>query len=351
MLECRKSGKAFGLTMLRAAVRSVARDASIARRNDIMMQLMDPLNLVEQHLAELQWRRLCATCFDVDVDLAIAILKKFIHQVKSKLLGREVKHHIAVVLQGEIQGSGKTTCARAFLQPLQELRSGETTIGNFVDSRNVDLYRYLAVFLDDLDEIDPKQVGTFKSLATGDEVVRRRLHTSRSRRFKQRASLIITCNRSIGDLIPDPSGNRRLAPLPFRNGDVARGGCSSVWNTISETDFVLLWRSVDVFGIDPIAAHWKTLRTWQDQFRSLDPLEAWLQELDVSSDSLRDISTKRGTRARPLHALFAAETGSNMSETAFGRRMAELTAKGYGPFGARIKCEAGNVYPLRTGVP
>lgn len=348
MLDRRRRGEVVGVMMLRAAVRSVARDARAEREDEIMMPLMRPLNDVEMHLAELQWKRFCAACFEMDVDLAIAILKKFIHQVKSKLLGREVKRHIAAIFQSEIQGGGKTSCARAFLQPLYELSSGETSIENFVDARNVDLYRYLTVFLDDLNELDPKQIGTFKSLATGDEIVRRRLRTSRSIRIKQRSTLMATCNKPVGDLIADPSGNRRLATLPFRNGDVARGGCPSVWKTISETDFTLLWRSVDVFEEDPIKARWGQLRVWQDRFRTPDDLEAWLPELDVSSRAVRDISTNRGARAGELYALFLKQTGADMTRTRFGLRMSELTAKGHGPFADRILCDYGRVYPLRS---
>lgn len=348
MLDRRKRGEAASVMMLRAAMRAVARDASIKRQDEIMMPLMKTLNPVEQHLAELQLKRFCAACFDMDVELSIAILKKFIHQLKSKLLGREVKRHIAAIFQSKVQGGGKTTCAKAFLQPLSELSSGETSIGNFVDGRNVDLYRYLAVFLDDLDEIDTKQIGTFKALATGDEIVRRRLGTSKSIRIKQRSSLMGTCNRPIGDLIPDPSGNRRLATLPFRNGDVSHGGCPSVWKTISETDFSLLWRSVDVFGEDPIKARWGEVRVWQNRFRTPDPVEAWLLEVDVSSNAIRGISTKRGARAEALYALFIEETGSSMTMTMFGKRLSDLAAKGHGPFGARIMCDYGRVYPLRS---
>jgi hypothetical protein len=204
------------------------------------------------------------------------------------------------------------------------------------------------VFLDDLDELDTKQIGTFKALATGDEIVRRRLGTSKSIRMKQRTTLLGTCNRPVGDLIPDPSGNRRLATLPFRNGDVARGGCSSVWETIAEVDFTLLWRSVDVFGEDPIKGYWEKLRIWQDRFRTLDPVESWLLDLDVLSKGVRAICTKHGARAEALYTLFVVETGSRMTMTMFGKRLSELSAKAFGPFEAKINCEYGRVYPLRS---
>ena len=281
-------------------------------------------------------------------DLGISILKKFVHQVKSKQLKRPIKRHLTPVFQGEVQGSGKTTTALKFLTPLKELRTEPALLSDFVDKRSGDLYRYPVVLLDDLDEISPNLIPTLNSLVTGDGLQRRTLGSSGSRRLKQRSTLIGTCNRPVSDLIPDETGNRRFATMPFRNGEVLKGGDPTVWEVVNETDFELLWCSVNVFEDDPIEPFLVDLFAWQQTFRRLDPFEDWLINLDMASDEIRAISNQHGTKARELYQLFTAQTRSCMSQTRFGREMKRMADLSRGPFAPKICLEDGVFYPRRV---
>ena len=171
---------------------------------------------------------------------------------------------------------------------------------------------------------------------------------SGSRKTKQLSTLIGTCNRPMRDLIPDETGNRRFATMRFRNGEVLKGGDPTVWAVVNETDFELLWRSVDVFEGDPIKPFLADLFAWQQTFRRLDPFEDWLVNLDVASDEVEAISNQHGTKARELYNLFKEQTGSPISLTRFGNEMKRIADLSRGPFAPRVRCESGVFYPHRA---
>lgn len=347
VLEQRRSGRKFGLTIVRMALETITREAQAGRQRAIMEPLFKPLSEVERFVADQAWLRLCRTCFNMDAKLAIAVLKKTIHQIKSKALNRPVKRHLMAVVQGIDHGSGKTTFVRNLLSPLQDLATGETTLEEFVDSRAGDLYRYLAVFMDDLDKIAPERIPTLNSLVTSQGLLRRRLGSSRVRKVEQRSTLIGTCQRSISELIPDETGNRRFAALPYRHGDVLKGGNPEVWRVVGGTDYTLLWRSVDVFGEDPIEAVLPELYAWQRQHQRKDPIEAWLSKLDLASVEVREIRTTRGIPGRALYDLYRRETGPwGETETAFGRRVTELVQAQRSPFVGKDRYHGGVIYTV-----
>jgi hypothetical protein len=334
--------------LLQRAVRQIMREDQRQRVATVMGPLLVPPSSEEQARADEQWQRFVETAFEMPTGLGIAILQKFVHQVKTKCLKRPVKRHLMPVVQGNEQGGGKTTTTLKFLTPLKELRTEPALLSDFVDKRSGDIYRYLAVLFDDLHELSPDDIPTLNSLVTGGGLMRRKMGGSGSRKIKQLSTLIGNCNRIIPELIPDETGNRRFAPMPFRNGEVLKGGDPKVWKAVNETDFDLLWRSVDVFGDDPIEAVLSDLFAWQERFRRLSPLEAWLVNLDTSSDEVRAISDHNGTRARELWHLFRAQTGSAMTEPKFSAEMARMIELGRGPFGPKVRPEAGVFYPRRA---
>jgi hypothetical protein len=299
----------------------------------------------EQIEADRQWQRFASAVFDMPADLAIAILKKFIHQVLNKRLGHTIKRHLMPVFQGVVQGGGKTTTVLSFLEPLKELRTDPALLSDFADKRSGDVYRYPVVLIDDMDQISPGLVPTLNSLVTGEGLLRRKMGGSGTRKIKQLSTLIGTCNRPISDLIPDESGNRRFATMPFRNGETLKGGDAKVWETVNETDFQLLWRSVDAWGEDPIEPHLPELFEWQNRYRRVDPFEDWLINLDIESDEVRSITDKNGTRAQKLHELFLAQTKSTMNVTKWGNEMRRMIELSRGPFGAKNRDENGYYFP------
>jgi hypothetical protein len=334
--------------LVQTAVRVIKRNDQRERLITVMRPLFTPLSANEQLRAAAHWERLIGTVFDMNTDLGTAILKKFIYQVKGKRLKRPIGQHLMPVFQSEVQGGGKTTAALKFLKPLKELRTDPALLSDLADKRSGDVYRYPVVFIDDMDQISPNLIPTLNSLITGEGLLRRKLGSSASRKTRQLSTLIGTCNKPVSDLIPDETGNRRFATMPFRNGETAKGGDPKVWEVINATDFELLWRSVDVFGGDPIEPLLTELFVWQQAFRRLTPFEDWLNNLDIMSAEVRAISNQNGTKAGELYKLFVAQTSSTLSQTKFGNEMKRMAALSRGPFAAKVRLEGGVFYPHRV---
>ena len=106
--------------MVQTAIRIVVREAQRKRVKTIFEPLLTAVLTHEQRVeAERQWHRLVEAAFDMPTPLGVAVLKKFIHQVKCKRLWRPVKRHLMPVIQREVQGAGKTTFELKLTEPLQ----------------------------------------------------------------------------------------------------------------------------------------------------------------------------------------------------------------------------------------
>jgi DnaJ domain/Virulence-associated protein E len=328
------------------ALRRVMREDQRLRRNLIVRPLLAALSPTDRSRADEEWDRLARHLFTDDPGLAAAVLQHFIWQVKQKLLGRPVLYHLMPVVFSPEQGSGKTTFVQRFLAPLKELAIGPVLLSDVADKRSGDIYRFPALFIDDVEKIDPRLVPVLKSLLTSEGFRRRRLGTSMSTTIRQRTTLIGTANVEIDELVPDETGHRRFAMLTFRNGAVATGGDPQVWKAVDEADYDLLWRSVDAFGPCPIKPYLGDLPRHQRGGRRLSDLRSWLVALDLGCDAIRRITTKDGVKAGALWELFREETGCTMSITLFGTEMARLAADPGVPFDRRVRTMSGTFYPL-----
>ncbi|WP_336492061.1 DnaJ domain-containing protein [Methylobacterium nigriterrae] len=331
------------------ALRRVVREDQKRRRVLILRPLFSEVTPSERARAEEEWLRLASAAFETDATLAAAVLGHFIWQVKQKTLRRPVEHHLAPVVFGPEQGSGKTTFVRHFLGPLQELAIGPLPLSDVADTRSGDIYRYPVLFLDDIERVDPRRVPVLKSLVTSERIRRRRLGTSYSTTILQRTTLIGTANTPIDELVADETGNRRFATLRFRNGEAAKRGDRSVWDIVNETNYELLWRSVEALAPSPMEAHLDGLFALQAASRRQSELAAWLADLDVGSDAVRRITSNWGVGAQALWELFRAQTGSTMSLTRFGMEMTRLVADPAVPFGSKTRNMHGTFYPLKAG--
>jgi hypothetical protein len=160
------------------------------------------------------------------------------------------------------------------------------------------------------------------------------------------ATLLGTSNNDISELVNDNTGHRRFAMLPFRNGAVAKGGDPTVWKIVGSIDYVLLWRSVNVFEPSPIKPYVNELLRHQEVHRP-DVLKSWLVGLDFESEDVRRIQTRDGARAQALHELFCVQTGRAITMTQFGIEMRRHVSDPAVPFGPKIRTMNGVHYPLK----
>ncbi len=222
------------------------------------------------------WLRLVTATFDIDLALGIAVLQHFIWQVKCKLLERPVCHHLMPVIFSEVQGCGKTTLLKRFLSPLEELASATALLSDLADPRSGEILSFPVVAIDDVERLDPRRSPVLKSLMTTPELSRRQLGTSKANRLSQRATLIGTANEPVSVLISDPTGHTALRRAAIQKRRRRQGGNPEVWRVVDETDYGLLWRSVNGFGPSPILPHLTALAAAQAVSAPVDRLRECL---------------------------------------------------------------------------
>lgn len=348
MLEIRREGIKLGTTDVARAARQIVREDQRGRLDCIMRPLLFvKLDPAEQVKARDAWVRLAEAVFDLDATLVVAVLQHFVWQVKCKQLGLPVHHHLMPVIVGPEQGSGKTTFVRQFLSPLEELASDPVLLSDLADPRSGDVLRFPVVVIDDVERLDPRLNAVLKSLITAAAVSRRLLRTSAAEKRRQCATLIGTANEAVRVLIADPSGHRRFMELRFRNGAVEKGGDPAVWRTVNETNFTLLWRSVDGFGPSPILPQLPALAAVHAAAAPVDRLRECLVGLDLRSEDVQNISERGGVGAKGLQLLVSALLREEIKPNAFSARMAVLVHDPAVPFRPKVRTAKGIVYPFK----
>lgn len=332
--------------LVKAALQKELRRRRKERRNSILLPLVEPAPEEAALGAKAEWARL-GKLFDMPVQLACDCIRHFIWQVKSKSLGRRVVHHLMPVIFSPQQGSGKTTFVRALISPLKDLASADALISDFADHRSGDIYGFPVVVVDDMEQLPKEMVPIVKSLITSESIVRRRLHTSQATSTRQKATLIGTANRPIHELVEDETGHRRFAMMPFRNGNVAKGGEKEIWEIVSTLNYHLLWQSVDVYAASPILQSLEELHLHQTRDRPLPKLLDWLFSLDIDSEKIKRISVSGGVRADKLRDLYVMETGDVLSKQKFSDAMLLHMKDSRTPFSEKHKKEIGALYRVR----
>jgi hypothetical protein len=205
----------------------------------------------------------------MSAEFVAAALQKTVWQVKRKLWGLPVTHHLMPVLFGS-QGSGKSW----FLDRLTEPVSPLTTFSDFqaiCDDRNIDLWRSFLIVMDEMAKAGKSDIEVTKHVITADKLERRPMRTNASVTVRQCASMIGASNMSLAELIRDETGNRRFVELHWLGAE---------YGFVDGFDFGAAWRSVHQDDADPMLPHMKELKAAQNCSRNHGPVESWLISLD-----------------------------------------------------------------------
>src|SRR5438132_729986 len=145
-----------------------------------------------------------------DEDLVVvAVMKHFIWQVKRKLHGLKVEHHLMPVLQGR-QGAGKSEAVKAFLQPVGDLVDCPNDLTILRDERqSFRQTRYYVTFCDEMAEAN-RNVEALKNRISAELLRWRRLGHNSDAKDTNNSTFIGATNYDIRDLIVDPTGMRRF---------------------------------------------------------------------------------------------------------------------------------------------
>jgi hypothetical protein len=346
VFAARDLGHKLSVGDVQRALRKLQREATRQRRIEVMQPLLRPLDDRERELAEQSLHLLCEVAFDMDPKLSAAILKQLFYQAKRKTLDLAVKHAMMPIVHSDRQGSGKSTLSYLLASPMQDLVCDAALLSDIADKRSTEILSFPLVVIDDCEQIKDGQVSIIKSVLTNKQVSRRKLGTSLTQRTRQDATFIANGNQFPTELIQDATGHRRFVGLPFAI-DPASPKRFEAWKIINETDYTLLWRSVDVLAPPPIEEHLDALREHQAQAEDLCEVGEWLSDLRPNDPKYGMIRLGSGLRAQGLYKVFQGKTGSKMSMTAWGQRMNHLTRRPAMPLGPKHEVSAGTVYPIR----
>lgn len=265
-----------------------------------------------QERAQAPWDALERAAFDVSETcpgFAVAVLRKFIWQVKRKMLGLPVTNHLMPVLTGA-QGKGKSTLVRNLLLPVEEC-AANSDFKQITDDRNIQLWENYAIFLDELGHAKRTEMDEVKNIITANVLTRRPMRTNDVEHVEQRATFIGCTNKGLSELIRDETGVRRFAELAFTN--------SPDWEAINALDWEQMWRSVDERGPDPSDIIAAALAAQQSENRTMSAVEQWARQAKVEGKK----------RAEELHSLFREWEQENFPRnatdvTSWGKEMKRL---------------------------
>lgn len=235
-------------------------------------------------------------CSDTSPEFVAAVLKKFMWQVKRKMRNMEIYDHLMPVLLGP-QGVGKSTFVYKMLGPVDELRLN-VDFKMITDDRNIEIWSSYVMFVDEMAGASKTDVNTVKTTVTAPVLTRRPMNSNSKVTIKQNATFIGASNNELGQLVKDPTGNRRFVGIRMKaNPDR---------ELINGIDWPKMWGSVDIHAADPMADFRAMLAGQQEEARELSRVEKWMRDFDGTSNIYHS-SVNRNNRipAAKLYLVFS----------------------------------------------
>lgn len=207
-------------------------------------------------------------------ELNAVALRHWIWQVKRKIFGKPVEHHMMLVLYGR-SGSGKTVFLNRFLEPLKPfVLPADVSIVN--DNREFHNFsENFAIFFDEMAHAARADVNKLKNIITCDTVSYRLLGKNSNAEHKNNASFIGASNTEIVDLIKDPTSARRYFQMNTLD--------KLDWDIINKLNIIKMFKEVDENAPTPVLKHLIEIADFQDrEIRARDSIEEWLEVEDIT---------------------------------------------------------------------
>ena len=242
--------------------------AAKARLEILIQEVSAPLTDNELAAVEAIWLGLAGPVFkDPNPAFVAAVLKNFMWQVKRKMMGLPVTRHLMPVLLG-LTERGKSTFVELMTNPLAELRR-PLTFKQIEDDRNIEMWSSFIGVLDEMDHADKSNVETIKNVITAATVSRRPMYSNSIKEKKQNLTLIGTSNKELNQSIKDTTSARRFIGLDWEN--------VPDFDFINSIDWLIMWRSVDAKGSNPMEPFRAELGRRQGLVRQRSRVEGWLE--------------------------------------------------------------------------
>lgn len=284
------------------------------RRFNMFDELQYEKGIATGPVGTAMWEKVEEAAFDVsktDKGFAVAVLKKFMWQVKRKSMGLPITNHMMPVITGR-QGGGKSTLVNNMLEAIYD-GVKTATFSDIADNRLIDLWSTPVLFMDEMSGAKKADMNTVKQAITATTLTRRPMRTNTDVQVQQLSTFIGCSNDSLAEIIRDNTGIRRFVEVKFKD--------QPDWEAMNEIDWVMLWKSVDPMGVDPSNDYADYIKEQQEENRNQCSVETWLKE----NGGLYPKWTKTGT----IFAEFANWEkenfpGFNTNLNSFGRRVNTL---------------------------
>ncbi|POB13859.1 primase-helicase family protein [Halobacteriovorax sp. DA5] len=265
--EFRMYGLKHGHSELKGFFPDILRIWKMAEAQRYLEQLRQSLSFKNQNDLIEKW---CMAVTGENNPITIAVTKHFLWQVKRKLHGMSVDHHMLLCLFGP-SGAGKSVAIHKLLDPVSQFKMdsdfsilqdkfiGKTFERNFV------------LFMDEMGGAKNCDVDRLKNIITAPFIESRAMRSEEIQSVKNNTTLIAASNNEIRELIKDPTSSRRYFQIDSQ--EVIN------WELINSIDYLSLWQSVDHEAVSPITSLLKEIRVIQEsKIRVKCPIEQFLEE-------------------------------------------------------------------------
>ncbi|QJR03504.1 hypothetical protein HH800_15750 [Sphingobium yanoikuyae] len=222
--------------------------------------------------ADFDWLDVARNCFhtgeDMSAELVAAVLRKFVHQVVSKMHRATVGWHLMPILVGP-QGEGKSYFIEKLTGPLCELMR-QTDFKALTDDRNIELWNSSILFLDEMSYASRSDVEAVKHVITADTLDRRPMRSNGIQQVRQCATMIGASNKEVEENIRDETGARRFFGLRFKRPPAG---------FLQGLDWSAAWQSVKHTDADPLEEHRAEVARIQAATRYRSPVEDWIENI------------------------------------------------------------------------
>lgn len=222
-----------------------------------------------------------------DDTLTLKVIQHWLWMVKRNIMDKPIIHHIMPILFGK-QGSGKSLAIKKLCQPLNLL----TTTSSMSDLGDSRCYQLMAqnyiMFFDELQGLERTDVGALKRQITADTNTYRILGKNSYKTVKMRCAFIGATNRSVSELVYDPTGMRRFYEIKTLE--------RLNWDLINSLDYLKIWHSIDA-SLDSgylTEEYLKQMHFVQNQMSHIEPIIEFLSECAVmpEADEYKEVSSR-----------------------------------------------------------
>ncbi|ACI50338.1 hypothetical protein Gdia_0544 [Gluconacetobacter diazotrophicus PA1 5] len=178
---------------------------------------------------------------DDDSTYVATVLYHFIWQVKRKMTGRQVDHHMMPIFTGK-QGLGKSQFISAsLLKPIDSLWS-QVSFGIIEEEKSFEIYNNYVLFLDEMGGVRKADVENIKNVISAPTRTGRPMRTNDSITVRNNVVFIGASNKTLDDLIKDDTGARRFPTItygknnlaPYMNPDFKNIDWEQIWLGVNE---------------------------------------------------------------------------------------------------------------------